>query len=357
MLNMYKTLIIKSIGTANPGIAKILADAFKINHEFLVKQLYNAPSVFLKNAEKEIADKASELLEQRGLEVFLQDANMPLPVKAEPVDIAIFIKNPLAINQVSKQLAIFLGCKENEALSLLLNEPSVVLGNVSMATAETLQKRIDAEVIASNPRKDFYTIQFLNGDKKLPQEIQALLKTKGIQAKSEKTITNIPYLVAQEIWQRYQLSKKIILYNQSYQRFEIVLQNFDLNDTVQTAFLTDEIGMPKDALSTIFENLPVVLDESINQNEANEKMEIYSNIGLVCKPSPIPFGKYKINAENIANAKQFEGIVKQFYKDIKLEKDLNRWSAPLPLDSVLNRFLEKQLEFIGCEITREYEAL
>ena len=224
MLNMYKTLIIKSIGTANPGIAKILADAFKINHEFLVKQLYNAPSVFLENTEKEIADKAAELLEQLGLEVFLQDANMPLPVKAEPVDIAIFIKNPLEINQVSKQLAIFLGCKENEALSLLLNEPSVVLGNVSMATAETLQKRIDAEVIASNPRKDFYTIQFLNGDKKLPQEIQALLKTKGIQAKSEKTITNIPYLVAQEIWQRYQLSKKIIFYNQSYQRFESVYE-------------------------------------------------------------------------------------------------------------------------------------
>ncbi len=234
---MNKTLIIKSIGTANPEIAKILADAFEINHEFLVRQLYNAPSVFLENAEKEIADKASELLEQLGLEVFLQDANMPLPVKAEPVDIAIFIKNPLAINQVSKQLAVFLGCKENEALILLLNEPSVVLGNVSMATAETLQKRIDAEVIASNPRKDFYTIQFLNGDKKLPQEIQALLKTKGIQAKSEKTITNIPYLVAQEIWQRYQLSKKIILYNQSYQRFEIVNEGKTFYDAEVTKLI------------------------------------------------------------------------------------------------------------------------
>ena len=59
---MKHTLIIKSIGTANPGIARVIAEAFQINHDLLIKQLYNAPAVFLENAELEIVEKAAALL-------------------------------------------------------------------------------------------------------------------------------------------------------------------------------------------------------------------------------------------------------------------------------------------------------
>lgn len=48
-----KTIIIESIGDANPGIAKALSDVFEINHELLAKMLYNTPSVFLENADEE----------------------------------------------------------------------------------------------------------------------------------------------------------------------------------------------------------------------------------------------------------------------------------------------------------------
>ena len=240
-------------------------------------------------------------------------------------------------------------------MALLLNEPSVVLGGVSLATAETLQKRLEAEVIASNPKKDLYTILLLSEDEKLNAEIREVLRQKGVHINKEKTITNISYKIAREIWERYQHSKKISLHNQSYQRFEIVLQKFDLEQTAQTTFLTEQIGMPAEALQIIFENLPVVLDEAINQNEANEKMELYTRAGLGCKLTPIPFGKYKLMVENITNPQKFEDIVSGFYKGVKLEADLNRWTAPLPLDSILNRFLAKQLEFIGCETSQVYE--
>lgn len=352
---MKHTLIIKSIGTANPGIARVIADAFQINHDMLIKQLYNAPAVFLENAEFEIIEKAAALLNQLGLEVEIFNENEKLPERSEPVDIAVYIKNPLEINKVSKELSHFLGCKDNEAMALLLNEPSVVLGGVSLATAETLQKRLDAEVMASNPKKDLYTILLLSEDDKLNGEIKEVLKQKEAQIIKEKMITDISYTTAREIWQRYQHSKKISLHNQSYQRFEIVLQEFDLEQSSQTEFLTEQIGMPEESLQIIFENLPVVLDEAINQNEANGKMELYAQAGLVCKLNPIPFGKYKLRVENITNPRKFEDIVAGFYNGVKLESDLNRWTAPLPLDSILNRFLAKQLEFIGCETSQVYE--
>ena len=62
-----KTVIIQSVGTANPGTAKVMADAFGINHELFVKLLYNAPAVFLENVEDEVAEKTAGLLSKLGL--------------------------------------------------------------------------------------------------------------------------------------------------------------------------------------------------------------------------------------------------------------------------------------------------
>lgn len=243
-------------------------------------------------------------------------------------------------------------------MNLLLNEPSVVLGNVSMATAETLQKRLDAEVIASSPKNDCYTIKLLLKDDRMNNEIVLSLRNAGYSGEinNDSLVTDLTYKQAHSIWNRYHKTNAIALYNQSYQRDKIILEDFDKDDTVQTDFLINEIGMPQDALEVIHQNLPVVLDESLNQVDVNEKLKLYEASGLTCAKNKIPFGKYKIEVNNINDPKKFEEIVSQFYKDIEIEKDIARWTAPLPLDSILNRFLEKQLEYIGCEVTHQYEA-
>jgi hypothetical protein len=142
-----KTILIKSIGTANPSVSKILADAFQINHELLARLLYNAPAVFLEQADGAIANKALEILTQLGLEVELLGAGAELPKRSEPLDVAVYVKDPLKMMVVAKQFGEFMGIAENDAMQLLLNEPSVVLGGVSLATAEVLQNRLDAEVM------------------------------------------------------------------------------------------------------------------------------------------------------------------------------------------------------------------
>jgi hypothetical protein len=144
---IMKTILIKSIGTAKPNVSKILAEAFQINHEMLARLLYNAPAVFLEQANEAIPNKALEILTQLGLEVELLDAGAELPKRSEPLDLAVYVKDPLKIMVVAKQLGEFMGISENDAIQLLLNEPSVVLGGVSIATAKTVQKRLEAEVM------------------------------------------------------------------------------------------------------------------------------------------------------------------------------------------------------------------
>lgn len=350
-----KTILIKSIGTANPNVSKLLAEAFQINHEMLARLLYNAPAVFLEQADEAIANKALEILTQLGLEVELLDADAELPNKSEPFDVAVYVNDPLKMMIIAKQLGEFIGISENDAMHLLLNEPNVVLGGVSLATAEILQKRVDAEVIASNPKQDLYTIEINSEKSDFLNNFNAALKQVGIQTKRpQKQIQNVSYEQAQSLWKRFPNSKDFQIYNQSYQRHKVLLTNFDLDNEDVKHFLINTISMPSEILADIHQKLPVVLDESLNAIAKDKKLEEYQLGGLQCEAKAIPFGKYKISVKNIRDKEKVEQVLTQFYKGTTLKNNTEKWTAPIPMCTILNRYLEKQLEFMGCEVEQEF---
>ncbi len=350
-----KTVIIQSIGNANPGVSKLLADAFGIDQKILAGMLYCAPAVFLKDADIALAQKAETLLTQLGLEVTVQDSTQPLPMKPEIVDIAVYINDPLKLMKVSGQLSDFIGITETEALRLLLNEPAVVLGGVSIATACTLQKRLDAEVIATNPKKDCYCIDVVSKQKSFLNNFNAVLNQVGVQYNTEVRLAeNLDYEQARQIWTRFPNSEDFVIYNKSFQRHQIHLVDFDLRNEVSKHFLTLQVGMPADLLHTIHQNLPVILDESVSVNTSERKLKKYSEAGLICEAKVIPFGKYKITIMNIRDNEQVKQILKQFFEDVEIMEGTQKWTSPLPLNSILNRYLERQLELIGCEVENEY---
>ncbi len=351
-----KRIIILSVGTATPKVIKALSEAFEINQELLFKILYNAPAVFLDNADEALAEKAFTILTELGLEVLIQNTDESAPQPTESLDISVHINDPVKLNTVNKQLSEFLGCSENESLQLLLNEPSVVLGGVSMATAESLQKRIDAEVIASNPKMDLYTIEFTAESESDRLKLINLITSKEITIPKGETkwVRNLTYDQMNRFLTRYRSQHEVKIYNQSYCRFRILLENFDLTNTSQTNFLVNEIGMPQEVLAEIHANLPVLLDESVNFGILQEKLACYRQAGLSCSEEQIPFGKYVLTVSNISDPGKAREILSKFYKDVNFDKLTDVWKAPQPLGGTLSRLLEKQLEYIGCEIEYEY---
>ncbi len=351
-----KRIIILSVGTATPKVIKALSEAFEINQELLFKILYNAPAVFLDHADEALAEKAFTILTELGLEVLIQSTDEKAPLPTESLDIAVHINDPVKLSTVNKQLSEFLGCTENESLQLLLNEPCVVLGGVSMATAESLQKRIDAEVIASNPKMDLYTIEFTAESESDRLKLINLIKNQEIKVPEGETkwVRNLSYDQMNQFLTRYRSQHEVKIYNQSYSRFRILLENFDLTNTSLTHFLVSEIGMPKEVIAEIHANLPVLLDESVNYGTLQEKLALYKQAGLDCSEELIPFGKYVLSVSNITDSGKAREILSKFYKDVHVDKSTDVWKAPLPLGSTLSRLLEKQLETIGCEIEYEY---
>ena len=206
---MENTVIINSIGTAKPSVSKILSDAFKMPQEFILKLLYNAPSVLFQKVDLDLAKNAETILSKLGLEVAILDKEESISITNEQVEVSLFFEDILKLPQVIQQLSEFLGCKPAESLNILLAQPSIVLGGVSEATAEALQKRIDASVCYSNPRKDLFTVYIEDNFPKndFKRLISKINKPSEEIANGATLIKNISYSESSAIWREHQAKK------------------------------------------------------------------------------------------------------------------------------------------------------
>ncbi|MCL2312118.1 MAG: hypothetical protein FWC41_06485 [Firmicutes bacterium] len=346
-----KTIIIQSIGTANPSIGSMLSRALDITPQIISRFLYCTPSVLFKEVDEAMAQKIEKILTQFGLVVKIQDVDEPLPENPQLFELAIYIDDVRRLPEINKTLSEFLGCSEQEALNLLLTDPGIVLGGVSFSTAEALKNRINAEVLISNPQTDLYTLIITGDDNNLKNDTAQVLKSASIQINSnQKVFENIDYKTSQLIWSRFQQTGKIQIINQSFQRFEILLHEFNIENPKQKNCLLNVVGMPENILHVLSDNLPVILDESVDIKMLIDKVEIYNNAGLKCTYQPLLFQNYKIIINEITDREKTAEVVKLFFPEEKNMKIKEKWMSPKTTNHLLTRYIVQLLEDVGCNI-------
>lgn len=354
--NQRYSVIIDSIGSASPVIAKFLADSFNIKHEITLKLLYCTPSIFFHKIDEESALKSGELLRKLGLEIVITESDCDLPAPPELYDVCLYIQDAEKLPLVTKQLAEFLGCSEQEAFNLLLNEPSVVLGNVSKNTAGALSHRVDAEVIISKPNEDLYTLEVLTEDSNFLRQLKTVLNSFGIvfNPGKEKIIDNIDYEKGREIWRRMNNTKTLNLSSQSFKRYEIILESVDESNPGYTEVLIKEIGMPEEIISDLLKNLPVVLNESVNRHDLEKLLSIYQKAGLKCIFNAIPHGERQIIIEDLSDKAKAEEVISQFYPGTVINENSKPWVLPKSVKPLIARYLGARLEQIGCVVEQKF---
>ena len=347
---MNKSVIVSSIGLATPEIAKILSDSFQMDHQYVLKQIYNAPSILFHDIEDTLAAKVYELLTNVGMEVELMDAPGSIPEPKDPIDIAIHLEDPLLLPIVSQELSQFIGCSPAEALNLLIEEPGVVLGNVSEATAAALQKRTSGKVIILKPKEDLYIIELKNLDSIQIRQMESFLKAKGISTKltSNAVVENVSYTVSQEFWRKFQSQKEFKIYSQNLQRFEVVWTDTNVTLDYKT-ILHERTSMPLESIDEIQMHLPVQLHESIDYRSMLELKEAYTENGIVTDIKAIASGNKTIHINTVSDPNLASKILKQFYPETELPVKNGKWVAPRSLPSELARYASAALEEIGCD--------
>jgi len=347
---MENTVIINSIGNATPGASKVLSDALKVPQDYILKLLYNAPSILFQKIDKETAEKAENTLTKLGLDVSICSPEDDIDLTTELIDISVSMNDILQLPKVVEQLAVFLGCKQSEVLTLLLNEPSIVLGNVSVATAEALQKRTDANVHFSNPRKDLYTIliskESANGSLR---NIEKILKRTATETADAYVIEDISYDHSQLLWRQHQANKAVKLLNQSHQLVSIILEDFEVSNKAHTTFLTEKVGMPEEILADVHEALPISLFENINRTQATSMIADCTAMGLTTSLETDFNFKKKLQVTDIEDAEKVTSILGQFIAKEELPKaTATSWTSKKEVPPLIARYLLAQLEQVQC---------
>ena len=349
-------VIIDSIGNSNPSSAKILSDTLGIPAEIIVKGLYNTPTVLFTNVTEEFSDQVVILLETLGMEGRKQDTELPLPVKGDTVDVAVYIEDISQLPEVVKELAIFLGCSEDEALKHLMKDPAVILGGVSEATALALANRVPAEITIVNPKETLYNLEVSEGDAMLVHQLKRYLDVLEIEYDKDnlREVYNLSYEQSQNIWKKFQTTQMLQLVNQGFQRFEIILNTVDTSNPDYKTKLTEETGMPEDIIDEVIENLPVQLNASVSRKYTSTLLEEYESAGLFCEAKVLKPNDIKLIIEEHGDLKKSREILKQFVYEDDLPNEIGRWEIPYPLGELLYRFIAAQLELADCEVDFDY---
>lgn len=347
---VMKTVVIKSVANARPGAVMALAEAFGLAREAVAFAVYNAPYPFLKNLDETTAAKAQNLLNELGFETGILNDDEPLPKTERGLDVAVYIHEPEKIFGVAAQLADFLGLTKEQAVRLLMQYPAVVLGNVSLHTAQALQNKIDAEVMVSNPRKATYTIMFsmpeMTSEDK--QEILFSCQSLGLQVKNDR-ITGISFDTTQEFVKRCRCKEAFRILNEDFTRYRVMLTEYEQTADGASEFLKSHVGMPDEVIAILPDNLPVYLMDSLSGHAAAEFIAKARQAGLRCIAEPIPFDFYrlKINFESAAPRQEVEKLLNAFFGTVRLMPPY--WISPRPLNHFQNRFLMKYLQGLGVQ--------
>lgn len=345
-----KKVVIQSIGMAHPSVSNLIAESFGYSQDIVLRMLYKAPSVLLEEVEEELAFKTKELLDQLGLHVDVIDPGEFRKKPGEELDISIYLTEVARLPEVLKQLEDFLGCEKQVALNLLCQEPAVVLGGVSKSTAEAFAQRVNVESVITNPKKDFYT---LLGKKVDPLTLSRLKKdhpSLQVEDTGKLIIKDLNYDSAQKLWKQFHAHKEYVLINQSHQRRSLVLQYADVNNPKHLKVLTEEVGMPREIVPVVLENLPITLFESLNMVEADHKQEHYQSLGMSCAQEANFPCKCQLIVLQISDNAAFNDLMATYFPGEILSVSSSSWKSKPNLPTVMAEYVAYRLESISCEV-------
>jgi hypothetical protein len=345
-------VVIDSIGSASPAAAKIISDSIGIPMEAMCKLFYNTPAVMFTDIEEQFATETVKLLKQLGLQASLLDGEEPLPPKPQMVDIGIYIHEASLLPLVCEQVAAFVGCNKKEALHLLVQEPCVILGNVSETTAEAFQERVAAEVFTSIPMEDKYTIIVDTEDALMLKQLQGAFDYAklNVDLSTTKYVDGLDYRTSHDLWRKYQGANIIKLRNECLERFEVVLETVDLGNESFRSALTEMVGIPAEVIDQVLENLPVQLDASVHSSNLAQLMAKYKEAGLECSSAKVPISQFNVKLTAIDDLEKTNVLLGQFFAKKTLPTKVEEWTTPSTTGGIMTRFICEQLEAIGCEV-------
>ncbi|ATG50809.1 hypothetical protein CFK38_04165 [Brachybacterium vulturis] len=277
-----KRIDIVSVGDASPHDAARVALGLGVSVPDMVRAFYQSPATLVDGIDEPLACALSDVLASLGCEVQVAEQDAPAPRTGPLLDVAVRVTDESRFERIAAAASTFLGCADDEARRLLLASPPVLVGQVSAATVEALQRRLGdgAEVITSDPSIARYDL--LLGDCPAPSRSRLL---SDLRAQGHDPAASGPWLLrdltgteAHDIWSTHQRIPSLRITNQDFYRFELVLDGGRPDEDGLAALLAT--GVPADVVPQLFDSLPIIVADELPDTEVKRLLSLLTAAGL-----------------------------------------------------------------------------
>lgn len=300
-----RRLIVRAIGTANPGVCTALARALPLSIEQIVRSIYQAPSVLLDGLGTEQAQAIGGILADSGLDVAIATIDERVEPGGPDFEVAVHVEDPARFRAVAVEVARFLGCELPRAVRLLFGTPAVILGSVSAATVEALRSRLEplgAEVDASRVRDAIYDV-FVDAEAhSMRTRIERMLADAGIPITNEGPLCalDVPRSAADMLFAKLGADSSWRLLDHAFARFDVVLESAPDTAAAHEAIVAVS-GMPESLVAKVLGRLPVVLASARPGPQAVEALARLAQTGAKASAQLVTLTRYDLIVERITD--------------------------------------------------------
>jgi len=299
-------IIVKSIGRANAAVIRAVKQIVPGLDKDIASLLYQAPSELVKDVESNLAQKLASHLKEAGLDVSVDDGTEKIVPGDSDHEVALCIKDIKLMPLVIKEVAEFLGCDIIAARKIACSVPSVLIGNISKATAQALKNRfqdINVDVNISHATSAKYDIITWSDSPRLQNSICEIMGIEYAQNKSNEFVIalNKNHNEVNGMYEKLaRVGAKIQVCNRDFQRYDIRLDKATDCESMRS-YLENEAGIPQKVISQIFQRLPIIIHSDITHDAMEQALQKLNSIGAKTTGEPLAFQYYTLNVERVAN--------------------------------------------------------
>jgi hypothetical protein len=353
-------LTIKSIGRAGFSDCVELASRLELAPVPFIKSVYQAP--FVVTLERPDGDHRSiqNDLRDRGFEI--DDAIAQTEESKALYDVAVVLDLRRSVEPVLDVLSHFIGAPSNEILGMLLRPPSLVLGDVTKATVEALNFRLDglsAKLLSSEkvaalydlflPELDYFTLQSIEsaaGRKATPESLEW------------RIIKDLSFERANVLWRQFGHHAGVQIVNQDFQVWDIWLDSVPTEE-IALDRLAQIAGIPANACRRIVKHLPIVIKSSVTSETVRDLQEKLTAESIATRAELATLRNFAVTLIDAPEPEKCSEIIAGFGCSIESDSlipQLMPIVLPMPMPDIAARLMQKQLEQIQCRVELEVIA-
>ncbi len=352
-------VIVRSIGDAGAGIVGALRQISPLPESVLAARLFQAPSLLFQGLPQETAAAAIEALEGAGLECALYESGEPFEPGSGDHEVALVIRDVGRMGAVLGAMMELLGVDAGGARRILSTTPTVLLGQISIATVAALRRRFEplgVEIDVSRPSAARYDVFVGERSEAEREGLRRLLERLGIPelrgddgGPQPMLAVDLSFDDAERLWgaiSRGQETATIL--NRDFLRFDLRLDAAVPSPELR-AFLVETAGMPARIVPKLLKRLPVVTHPCVRWGELCRYIARIAELGGEASGHLLAFQTFSLRLGEVGDRPASARLLRALGGLSGEEADAALASRLIdrPLSGLIARWLAHELKKVG----------